>query len=75
MLFDPWNRRELWQRIFTALAVCGGASNGRHGGQHGGVRERGQQNLPIGRSRGSPAGKLHALANGQGKYYVFSLGF
>ncbi len=57
-----------------------GPTPGRHGGQHRGPRaprgrrrKRGQQNQAIGRSRGGPTTKLHALADGQGRLYALLL--
>lgn len=55
-------------------------ARGRHGGLHrgprtprGGRRKRGQQNQAIGRSRGGPTTKLHALADGRGRVHALLL--
>lgn len=69
----------------VAAALCGAGglrrpAGGRHGGPHrdscaprSSRRKRGRPNQAIGRSRGSPNTKLHALADGQGRLHALLL--
>ncbi|MDB5379688.1 MAG: family transposase [Rubritepida sp.] len=78
--FNRWSERGLWQHFSRHARGLRRPARGRHDGQHGharaplgGGRKRGQQNQGIGRLRGGPTTKLHALADGQGRLYALML--
>ncbi|MHA6690438.1 IS5 family transposase [Devosia sp. A449] len=79
--FSRWSRRGLWTRIFTILSAQAGLPDDlsidstavrAHRSAHGG--KGGRKVQAVGRSRGGPTTKIHALTDGCGRTVAFLLG-